>query len=435
MQFLTGLIGKYGYAVLFFSLMAELLGLPLPGDFLLGYAGVLVYEDKLNWILSILLSGAGGCLGMTLSYWTGYKLGTPFLHKYGRRIHFGPEQLEKTSRWFETYGNKLLLFAYFIPGVRHITGYFSGITQIPFRTYMLFSYCGAFLWTGTFIFLGNILGPKWDQFHASIKKYLLIGGVIAVLILIALYFLRAYKAQMKKWIIKGIGKGALRFHSLRRLRLLIACIAILFLGFALFMTNLTEGYLNNELQQFDHVVMTLVPLLFNERWAYWMACFGFLASVYVLIPLIVLTLLWIVWKGKERRIEVFFLFFTAVGGEIYEEGIRRIFQHLHPVHPPLSKHVLYPFPSEQTLTAFVLFGFSAYLLVRHSKKAQLHTLAFLCFAIILVLIGLSRIYLRQQLPSDVIAGYAFGGVWLSLNVLVMELFRFSRRFGRLKRVR
>ncbi|KIL33298.1 hypothetical protein B4073_2369 [Bacillus subtilis] len=29
-------------------------------------------------------------------------------------------------------------------------------------------------------------------------------------------------------------------------------------------------------------------------------------------------------------------------------------------------------------------------------------------------------------------GYAFGGVWLGLNVLVMELFRFSRRFTKLR---
>ncbi|MBU8569113.1 phosphatase PAP2 family protein [Bacillus subtilis] len=52
--------------------------------------------------------------------------------------------------------------------------------------------------------------------------------------------------------------------------------------------------------------------------------------------------------------------------------------------------------------------------------------------IVLFLIGLSRVYFNEQYPSDVAAGYAFGGVWLSLNVLVMELFRFSRRFTKLR---
>ncbi|QCJ45318.1 hypothetical protein FAY30_21405 [Bacillus sp. S3] len=46
--------------------------------------------------------------------------------------------------------------------------------------------------------------------------------------------------------------------------------------------------------------------------------------------------------------------------------------------------------------------------------------------------GLSRIYLVQQSPSDVVAGYVFGGVWLSLNILVLEIFRFTNRLNKLK---
>ena len=74
-----------------------------------------------------------------------------------------------------------MIIAYFIPGVRHITGYFSGITQIPFRTYALYAYSGAFIWTGTFISLGKLLGPQWEQFHASIKKYFFIGSIIVII--------------------------------------------------------------------------------------------------------------------------------------------------------------------------------------------------------------------------------------------------------------
>ncbi|MDK2600424.1 phosphatase PAP2 family protein [Bacillus stercoris] len=98
----------------------------------------------------------------------------------------------------------------------------------------------------------------------------------------------------------------------------------------------------------------------------------------------------------------------------------------------MESHVLYPFPSEQTLTAFVIFGFCAYLFVRHSHKARLQTVTFLSLLVVLFLIGLSRVYFHEQYPSDVVAGYAFGGVWLSLNVFVMELFRFSRRFSKLR---
>ena len=102
------------------------------------------------------------------------------------------------------------------------------------------------------------------------------------------------------------------------------------------------------------------------------------ASRGVLLAVIVLTFLWTVFKGQGWKIELSFLYFLVIGGELYEEGIRRLFHSLHPVHAPLESHVLYPFPSEQTLTAFVIFGFCAYLFVRHSHKACLQTVAFFC---------------------------------------------------------
>jgi membrane protein DedA with SNARE-associated domain len=170
-EFFTNYMNHYGYFVLLSALMLELLAFPLPGEVIMSYAGLLVFQGKLNWALSILMAGTGSCIGMTLSYWIGFKLGTPFFVKHGHRIHMGPERLKKTSEWFERYGNKVLVIAYFIPGIRHITGYFSGVTRIPFRTYMLYAYSGAFIWVSTFISLGKILGPKWERFHHTITKF------------------------------------------------------------------------------------------------------------------------------------------------------------------------------------------------------------------------------------------------------------------------
>ncbi|MBM7644140.1 membrane protein DedA with SNARE-associated domain [Scopulibacillus daqui] len=431
MPFITAWIEHYGYIVLFLSPMLELLALPLPGEFAMGYAGVLAYQGKLNWMLCIALACLGSCTGITLSYLIGYKL-APFFNKYGHRIHMGPEKLEKMSRWFIHFGNKFLVIACFIPGIRHFTGYFSGITRISFRSYALYAYIGAFLWTSSFISLGKLLGPQWQQFHHSIKKYFLIGSLIIIMILALFYMLRFYKIQIKELIMSFLGKGVKRFRSLRRLRFLIAGTMILLIGFICLIGSLTENYLNNEFKQFDTIAITLVSLMFNEHWEPVMHQFLLLTSVKVLSILIIFTLLWILIKGKERMIEVSFLFIIVIGGEIYETCIRRLFHYLHPVHQNLTHKILYPFPSEQTLTGFVLYGLAAFMLVRHAKRAWLHTFALTAIVIVLILIGLSRVYFKIQYPSDVAAGYAFGGVWLSLNVLVMELFRFSRRFHQLR---
>ncbi|RST77594.1 phosphatase PAP2 family protein [Siminovitchia acidinfaciens] len=429
MQLLTGLIEHFGYTVLFMSLMLELIALPLPGEFLMGYAGVLVFQGKMNWTVSILIAGTGSCTGMTLSYLIGHKLGAPFFYKHGHRIHFGPERLEKTSSWFKRHGNKLLIIAYFIPGIRHVTGYFSGITRLRFSTYSIYAFTGAFIWTSTFISLGKLLGPQWEQFHTSIKKYLLLGSIFLLIIFTMGYLLKTYKLKIKVLLLLGLGKGAQRFQSLRRLRFLIGAITVIFLTFVIIMGSLIENYLNNEFKQFDDLVMTLIPLIFNEKWGVWMKYFGMFSSVKALISLVVFSVIWILIRGTEKRIESSFLLIIVIGGEIYEEGIRRLFHHLHPVHALLPKYVLYPFPSEQTLTAFVLYGFSAYLLIRHLKKGAFNILIIIMTGITIMMVGLSRIYFLQQSPSDVVAGYVFGGVWLSLNILILEVFRFSHKLG------
>ncbi|AOA55057.1 membrane protein YqaA with SNARE-associated domain [Bacillus subtilis] len=76
MQVLTGLLEQYVYAVLFIVLMLELLTLLGPGEF----AGVLVFQEKLNWVLSMLAAGLGSCVGV-MSYWIGYRLGPAAIQK------------------------------------------------------------------------------------------------------------------------------------------------------------------------------------------------------------------------------------------------------------------------------------------------------------------------------------------------------------------
>ncbi|MGX9134125.1 VTT domain-containing protein [Rummeliibacillus sp. JY-2-4R] len=427
MQFLTGLIEHYGYIILFLSLMLELIALPMPGEFLMGYAGVLVYQGKLNWILSMLIAGLGSSAGMTLSYWIGYKLGSPFFHKYGHRIHMGPDRIEKLSNWFGRFGNKLILIAFYIPGVRHFTGYFSGITRISFRAYAIFAYIGAFIWTGTFITLGKVLGPQWEQFHTSLKKYLFAFSIIFIILLVIIYVLKKYRGNIKEWILGALSRGVQRTHSIRRTKFFIVTMAFFLLVFIISITSLSEDYLHNEFNRFDTIGITLVMKIFDERFTPWMSFLGFFASVKVTIPLVIFCFVWILVKSKERLLDLLFLILVVIGGEFFEEGIRRIFHHLHPVANAISNQNLYLFPSEQTMTAFIIFGFIGYIFARYIKHRFLDVFVILISIMLVILIGLSRIYFMQQHPSDVVAGYAFGGVWLSLNILVLEIFRLSRK--------
>ncbi len=76
----------------------------------------------------------------------------------------------------------------------------------------------------------------------------------------------------------------------------------------------------------------------------------------------------------------------------------------------------FSFPSGHAAISVALYGFLAFLLCRlypHHKRW------FVALAVILALaIGLSRLYLGVHYPSDVIAGYVLGGLWLLIGMVV-----------------
>ena len=425
MGFLTTWLEHYGYWVLFFALLLEMLALPFPGEVLMSYSGLLIFQGKLSWIVAIITAFAGVSTGVTLSYWIGLRLGTPFFNKYGARIHLGPERLHKISFWFQKYGNKLLIVACFIPGVRHFTGYFAGITRIPYRTYAKYTYMGAFIWVTVFISLGKVLGPQWEQYHHTMNRYFIYAGIIAAFILLLVYAYRRNKIRFTELLTSSIRKGIYHFHSLGKVKFIVlAAFTVLAVCVSL-MIGMIQDFLENEFTLFDEVGSFIIHEVFDPSWSAWMNRFALLGSYYVFIPLIVLTTILIVWKGKERMLELMCFTFVIVGGEALDEGLRSLF---HRVGPANVKYEFpYTFPSEQTLISLTVCGFAAYLLVRHKGNLKVRIVATLLVITLCLLVGISRVFFYIQLPSDVLAGYVFGGTWFSLNVILLEILRMLQR--------
>ncbi len=423
MQSIIELVNNYGYIIIFSALVLELIAFPLPGELMMTYCGFLVYQSKMNWMISIIVATLGVTLGITISYFVGTKLGEGFFKKYGSYIHFGPEKLEKTSEWFKSYGNKLLIVAYFIPGVRHITGYFSGVTEISYKKFALNSYVGALIWTATFISLGKALGPNWDKFHGSIKKYMIIGSLIIAFILMIFYFFKTHKVQIIEFIYKTLNRTIIIFHSMGKIRIAIAMIAGAFLFFIALIIGLTQDYLAHEFDQFDTIVSYLVKDIFTKEWSYWMGFFGSITSIKILIPLSILISIWIIRKNMDRFLEIRFLFIIICGGEILQFILKNIFRRSGPTSIGVLETIQYTFPSNQSLMSIVAYGFFTFIIIRHAKKSWLGTALIVATLLICIFVGLNPIFFQTEYPSDIYAGYVFGGVWLTVNIILLEIYR------------
>jgi membrane protein DedA with SNARE-associated domain len=200
MQHLNYLIEHFGYFGVIIALIGGIIGLPIPDEVLLTYVGYNVFRNRMSYLPSFLCALIGTCVGISLSYYLGRKLGQPFLRKFGPKIHITERRIAKTKKWYTKLGPYLLFIGYFIPGVRHITAYLAGINGYSFKSFSLFTFSGAALWCITFITLGKFLGPQWIIVHDYVSKYsmYLIGLVIFAAVITAIIFWQKKKNHLQR---------------------------------------------------------------------------------------------------------------------------------------------------------------------------------------------------------------------------------------------
>ena len=190
MEMLFKLLAEHVYLILFVSLILEFAALPLPGETMMVVAGIMAYNNHGSYIGMIVASALGTVLGMQFSYEVGRRLGTKAVDKYGSYIGLTPYRMTKAADFFNRFGNIVIVIAYFLPGVRHILGYFSGISRINAKRFHVYSTVGGILWVVVFITLGYVLGPSAPHAFKLLHKY---GTMLFIVAIAALFIYLIFK--------------------------------------------------------------------------------------------------------------------------------------------------------------------------------------------------------------------------------------------------
>jgi len=183
-------IAQYGYAALFGGMMLGIVGLPVPDETLLTYAGYLVSNHTLLLHYTLLAAYLGSMSGISVSYELGRWFGYPLIEKYGRYLLITHDKLERANEWYRRFGKWSLPVGYFIPGVRHFTAFVAGVSGLRYRTFGLFAYSGAVVWATTFVLLGKFVGSNWESAVDSVRGHIFSASVILLLLAILVLLIR-----------------------------------------------------------------------------------------------------------------------------------------------------------------------------------------------------------------------------------------------------
>lgn len=152
--------------------------------------------------------------------------------------------------------------------------------------------------------------------------------------------------------------------------------------------------------------------------ASWFRYFMYSASIFGWFPWSMITVLvgsFLVWKIWSLRIGIYLVIISTIQAPI-NWVIKTLVARPRPSEPLVD--VLKPengfsFPSGHVMFYTIFFGFLFYLLLRYSPGGRSRYIALAVTAFIILIVGISRIYMGAHWLSDVIAGYLVGLVYLA----------------------
>jgi membrane-associated phospholipid phosphatase len=115
---------------------------------------------------------------------------------------------------------------------------------------------------------------------------------------------------------------------------------------------------------------------------------------------------------------------AVLGGEALNLLLKDLFARPRPsFEHPLVVETSYSFPSGQAMESLVVYGMLAYFAVLTLRSQRMRVVSVGGAAVVVALIGFSRVYLGAHYVSDVVGGFAAGGAWLSAVITAREAVR------------
>src|SRR5260221_1161950 len=125
----------YGYWAIFFGVMLENAGVPVPGETILLVAGYFASTGKFHLPLVMLIAATGAIVGDNIGFAIGHHYGRGFLLRVGRFFFLTPKRFEHMENYFERHGNKTILGARFITGFRAFAAVLAGTSKMSWRCF------------------------------------------------------------------------------------------------------------------------------------------------------------------------------------------------------------------------------------------------------------------------------------------------------------
>ncbi len=432
---ISELIGRFsGLAYLATGLAAMLesspiIGLFTPGVVVMVIAGFAASEGLLSLPNLLIIAAVGGFIGEMISYYFGFRLRSSF---HSKHRFLKPEYLAKAEAFIKRRGLFGIFLGRFIGPLRSTTSIVAGMSSVSLPTFSLIGIFGSFFFFAFHIILGYVAGSAWQTIEdwSSRAGIFLFGLVVffAIVWWLKNFFvaqgkvLKQLSATAILWLYESCkfrtgsvwarGLNPKEFSGLPRVTLFLS--TLLFFGI-----TIAIGYSTQVFSGIDARFAFITSLLSNPDIAAAAFLLTTLASASFVMALSIAACFWFF---LEKRLSYSIALLTSVIGTFVSASVLKFFIARQRPEPTFYFENFYAYPSLHAALAFASLMFLAYYAIRAYPRWSRNVSLVLIVSTLVLLIGLSRVYLGVHYLSDILGGFCLAVAWFQIAIIVQRFF-------------
>lgn len=184
-------------------------------------------------------------------------------------------------------------------------------------------------------------------------------------------------------------------------------------------TEVAEEVLEQEVKAFDDAILSFFKHFETNGLDQFMIFVTELGSLWFLALFTIATII-ALWVRNKDKWGILFFIAAIGGGGLLTKVLKFYYERGRPAINEDIDAVGYSFPSGHSMGSLIFYGFLTYFIIRSETRKGVKWFTATVAVLLVVLIGISRIYLDAHYPSDVIAGHLAGAIWLILCILALE---------------
>jgi membrane protein DedA with SNARE-associated domain len=197
-DWITGVIGRLGYAGVAGLTFLENVFPPIPSELVIPLAGYVAAQGDMRLMLVIATASAGSLAGASVWYWIGRRVGErrlrAWVDRHGKWLTLSGKDVDRAQLWFSRRGNAAVFLGRLVPGVRTLVSLPAGFARMPVLPFVVYSALGTISWTAALAYAGLALQSNFTIVGDYINMVTnVVLGVIGVMI--ATRYVRCWRAH------------------------------------------------------------------------------------------------------------------------------------------------------------------------------------------------------------------------------------------------